>query len=193
MSRRRSAFIAAEVKRWAKVVRANIKWSDPRTRGEPVLRFGWTSVNACSFARAPPPRTPAPSVDGIVMDLTFRRGDEQEAVTVTGWLTTKQSAPRWGNEDGARGWCRRARDRYRESHARSRLLVVERMMADRISSAPRDQAIARADLNMLVARGGRERTEAEFRALFESTGFRIDRIVPVALEFSVIEASPGAC
>ncbi len=44
---------------------------------------------------------------------------------------------------------------------------------------------------MLVARGGRERTEAEFHALFESTGFRIDRIVPVALEFSVIEASPG--
>jgi orsellinic acid C2-O-methyltransferase len=83
--------------------------------------------------------------------------------------------------------CRRA------GHARSRLLVVERMMADRISSAPRDQASARADLNMLVARGGRERTEAEFRALFDSTGFRIDRIVPVALEFSVIEASPGAC
>ena len=81
--------------------------------------------------------------------------------------------------------CRRA------AHGRSRLLVVERVMADRVSSAPRDQAIARADLNMLVARGGRERTEAEFRALFESTGFRIDRIVPVALEFSVIEASPG--
>ena len=37
---------------------------------------------------------------------------------------------------------------------------------------------------MLVARGGRERREAEFRALFASTGFRIDRIVPVALECS---------
>jgi hypothetical protein len=58
--------------------------------------------------------------------------------------------------------------------------------------AQRDRAIARSDLNMLVARGGRERTEAKFRALLESTGFRIDRIVPVALEFSVIEASPGA-
>jgi hypothetical protein len=81
--------------------------------------------------------------------------------------------------------CRRA------VHARSRLLVVERVMAERVSSAQRDQAIARSDLNMLVARGGRERTEAEFRALLESTGFRIDRIVPVALEFSVIEASPG--
>ena len=81
--------------------------------------------------------------------------------------------------------CRRA------AHARSRLLVVERVMADRVSPAPRDRAIARSDLNMLVARSGRERTEAEFRALFASTGFRIDRIVPVALEFSVIEASPG--
>ena len=83
--------------------------------------------------------------------------------------------------------CRRA------AHAGSRLLVVERVMADRVSPAPRDQAIARADLNMLVARSGRERTEAAFRALFESAGFRIDRIVPVALEFSVIEASPGPC
>ena len=46
---------------------------------------------------------------------------------------------------------------------------------------------------MLVARGGRQRTEAELRALFESTGFRIDRIVPVAFELSVIEASTGAC
>jgi hypothetical protein len=61
---------------------------------------------------------------------------------------------------------------------------------DRGSSAQRDRAIARADLNIA---GGAERTEAEFRALFESTGFRIDRIVPVALEFSVIEASPGPC
>ena len=43
---------------------------------------------------------------------------------------------------------------------------------------------------MRSASGG-ERTEAAFRALFESAGFRIDRIVPVALEFSVIEVSRG--
>ena len=67
------------------------------------------------------------------------------------------------------------------------------MMAERVSSAPRDQAVARSDLNMLVARSGRERTEAAFRALFESTGVRMDRIVPIALEFSAIETSPDGC
>jgi ubiquinone/menaquinone biosynthesis C-methylase UbiE len=81
--------------------------------------------------------------------------------------------------------CRRA------AHGRSRLLVVERVMSDRVSPVPRDQAIARADLNMLIARSGRERTEAEFRALLERAGFRIERIQPAVLEFSVIEASPA--
>ena len=81
--------------------------------------------------------------------------------------------------------CRRA------VHARSRLLLVERVMAERVAPAARDQAIARADLNMLIARGGRERTEAEFRALLGSAGFRLDRVLPTALEFSVIEASPA--
>ncbi|HEY9433777.1 MAG TPA: hypothetical protein VI260_20145 [Blastocatellia bacterium] len=41
---------------------------------------------------------------------------------------------------------------------------------------------------MLVMAGGRKRTEAEFRALLESSGLRIERIVtapPTA--FSVIE------
>jgi SAM-dependent methyltransferase len=44
------------------------------------------------------------------------------------------------------------------------------------------------DLNMLVHSGGRERTEAEYRRLFEATGFRLTRIVPTRGPFSVIEA-----
>lgn len=43
------------------------------------------------------------------------------------------------------------------------------------------------DLNMLVMTGGRERTEAEFRALYERAGFRLTRIVPTESPFSVIE------
>jgi hypothetical protein len=44
------------------------------------------------------------------------------------------------------------------------------------------------DLNMLVMTGGRERTEAEFRELYERAGFRLTRIVPTESPFSVIEA-----
>ena len=35
--------------------------------------------------------------------------------------------------------------------------------------------------------GGHERTEAEFRRLYEVAGFRLSRIVPTESPFSVIE------
>lgn len=43
------------------------------------------------------------------------------------------------------------------------------------------------DLNMLVMTGGRERSEGEFRRLYEASGFRLNRIVPTESPFSVIE------
>ena len=43
------------------------------------------------------------------------------------------------------------------------------------------------DLNMLVMTGGRERTESEFRKLYEDSGFKLTRIVPTESPFSVIE------
>lgn len=43
------------------------------------------------------------------------------------------------------------------------------------------------DLNMLVMTGGRERTDAEFRKLYEASGFRVNRIVPSESPFAVIE------
>jgi len=43
------------------------------------------------------------------------------------------------------------------------------------------------DLNMLVMTGGHERTEEEFRRLYEASGFRLNRIVPTESPFSVIE------
>lgn len=47
------------------------------------------------------------------------------------------------------------------------------------------------DLNMLVVLGGRERTEAEYRALLSAGGFRLDRIVPTPSLASVVEAVPA--
>jgi len=43
------------------------------------------------------------------------------------------------------------------------------------------------DLEVLVMGGGRERTEAEFRDLFESSGFTISRVIPTHENVSVIE------
>src|SRR5262245_3271598 len=44
------------------------------------------------------------------------------------------------------------------------------------------------DVNMLVLLGGRERTEAEYRAPLDSAGLRLARITPTASDFSIVEA-----
>jgi hypothetical protein len=44
------------------------------------------------------------------------------------------------------------------------------------------------DLNMLVMTGGRERTDAEYRALLDSAGLKLTRIIPTHTEMNVIEA-----
>src|SRR5699024_3274942 len=47
------------------------------------------------------------------------------------------------------------------------------------------------DLNMLLLPGGVERTEGEFRRLYEAAGFRLTRIVPTQEDLSVIEGLAG--
>ena len=43
------------------------------------------------------------------------------------------------------------------------------------------------DLHMLVMTGGRGRSEAEFRALFATAGFRLTNIIPTESPVSIIE------
>ena len=76
--------------------------------------------------------------------------------------------------------------------ANSRLLIIERMAPEHYSSSPRDQGIARSDLNMLVGTGGRERTEAGYRAMLDPAGFRMTRLTALPDGgFSVMEAVPS--
>jgi hypothetical protein len=46
------------------------------------------------------------------------------------------------------------------------------------------------DLNMLVLANGRERTEAEISKLLACTGFELQRVIPTATPFSLVEARP---
>ncbi len=43
------------------------------------------------------------------------------------------------------------------------------------------------DINMLVLTGGRERSEKEFAALFERSGFGLARVIPTACPLSIVE------
>jgi precorrin-6B methylase 2 len=65
----------------------------------------------------------------------------------------------------------------------ARLFVVEAVLPDSASPHP---AIWR-DLHMLVALGGRERTEAEWRTLLDQHGFAIERMTPLPGPDAVIE------
>ena len=60
---------------------------------------------------------------------------------------------------------------------RARLYIVERVVPERLGTSARDQSIAHSDLNMMVALSGRERGEAEFRALLVDASLGIERRV----------------
>ena len=77
--------------------------------------------------------------------------------------------------------CRRA------MHAGARLLVIERLVPH--GNEPHESKFM--DLNMLIITGGRERTEHEYRALFERSGLQLDQITATRSEVSVLQVICG--
>ena len=71
-----------------------------------------------------------------------------------------------------------------------RLLIVDRVLPERTEASVAMRTAMMADLLMLIHLTGRERTEREFRALLEASGFRLARVVPTGTQLSVIEAAP---
>jgi hypothetical protein len=71
----------------------------------------------------------------------------------------------------------------------ARLLVVERLMPERMEPEETHRALARADLHMLVAHAAQERTEAHFRELLAAAGFTTTAVTAIATGFAVIEAA----
>jgi SAM-dependent methyltransferase len=67
------------------------------------------------------------------------------------------------------------------------LLLVEGVLPARMERSPINQIFAGSDVNMMLNVGGRERTDAEFRALFEAAGFGLQRIVATQSLMCVLE------
>ena len=82
--------------------------------------------------------------------------------------------------------CRRA------MHEGAKLLLIERIVPERLEPSPAHKAIARGDLNMLVGLGGRERTEQEFRVLLQETGFQVNALRSAGPTFGIVEATRSA-
>ncbi len=67
------------------------------------------------------------------------------------------------------------------------LLIVEGVYPPRIDGSLESRGAAANDVNMLVNTGGRQRSEVEFRSLYEAAGFTLTRIVPTQARVCVIE------
>jgi ubiquinone/menaquinone biosynthesis C-methylase UbiE len=68
-----------------------------------------------------------------------------------------------------------------------RLLLVELLLP--AEGDPGVEAVM-LDITMLVRVGGRERTEAEYRALLDRARFRLDRVIPTPVRFSILDCVP---
>ena len=81
--------------------------------------------------------------------------------------------------------CRRAMG------AEAKLLILEGVYPPRIDQSDESRGAAANDVNMLVCTGGRQRSEAEFRNLYEAAGFKLTRILPTETPVKVIEGIPA--
>jgi SAM-dependent methyltransferase len=72
----------------------------------------------------------------------------------------------------------------------ARLLIAEGVYPPRIDRSLESRGAAANDVNMLVVAGGRQRSEAEFRSLYEGAGFALTRIVDTEARLSLIEGVP---
>ncbi len=73
---------------------------------------------------------------------------------------------------------------------KGRVLIAEGVYPPRIDTSPESCGAAANDVNMLVATGGRQRSEAEFRALYAAAGLELARIIPTQTGVCVIEGVP---
>jgi len=71
----------------------------------------------------------------------------------------------------------------------AKLLLVERVIPARMEESAAMRVLVVSDLHMMVMNGGRERTEAQYRDLFEAAGLELTRIIPTGTAMSVIEGA----
>jgi SAM-dependent methyltransferase len=76
---------------------------------------------------------------------------------------------------------------HRAMDPEGRLLVLEGIYPPRIDTSDKSVSAASNDVNMLVCTGGRQRSELEFRSLYDAASFKLTRIIPTPARISLIE------
>ena len=68
---------------------------------------------------------------------------------------------------------------------RGKVLLVERVI---LTGSTPQVLVLESDVQMLVWAGGKERTDAEYRALLSAADFEVTQLIPVLTPFYMIEA-----
>jgi orsellinic acid C2-O-methyltransferase len=76
---------------------------------------------------------------------------------------------------------------HRAMPSQAKLLIAEGVYPPRIENSEASRGATANDVNMLVATGGRTRSEAEFRSLHAAAGFKLTGIIPTPARLSIIE------
>lgn len=126
----------------------------------------------------------SPALDemGIAERACIRAGDFfDEAPAGADLYVMKSVLHNWDDTDAARilATCRAA------MAPDARLLVIERVVPE--GNVPSEAKLF--DISMLVVAGGRERTEAEYRRLFDGAGLALARVATTRSALSVIVAT----
>jgi hypothetical protein len=126
----------------------------------------------------------AAGLDGRV---TFVEGSFFESVPPADVYLLKSIIHDWDDENASAilKTCRAA------MHPSSKLLLLERVMPERVDNPDRDLTNVISDLHMMVLLGGQERTPTEYGRLLSSAGLTMTRQVAMQSLFGVIEAVPS--
>jgi hypothetical protein len=76
-------------------------------------------------------------------------------------------------------------------HQSAKLVLVERVMPERVDHPDRDFTNVISDLHMMILFGGQERTPTEYSRLLASAGLKVTRQVAMQSLFGAFEAIPG--
>jgi hypothetical protein len=121
--------------------------------------------------------------DGLEDRWTSEGGSFFEAVPPADCYVLKWILHDWDDDE-----CATILTRCRESLRPGGVVLVVETLLDRPGH---ERATAMMDLNMMVVAGGRERTEAEYAALFERAGLRLARVVDTGTPYAILEAVLG--
>ena len=124
---------------------------------------------------------------GVADRTTLVEGSFFESVPPADLHMLKSIVHDWDDEHAIQilRTCRRA------MRSSGRLVLVERILPERIEGLPSSLDAVMLDLHMMVVLGGRERTSDEFRKLLAAADLRMTRTIPAASGFGIFEAVPA--